>query len=145
MRLIPFAILCGCASRVSENDGLASTAREQPSSISPSVDQSPSANTPRPVNVPKSGIVRVIDDSDKSEKNIHTKQDLKVLFDCIRRSQRVGNTLTIRPKYSHWLALEESWGYDKTNGFLATHTRFVSDVYRIRKDDRQRFEKLLKR
>lgn len=96
------------------------------------------------VKLPKSERVEVRNAKMELVRTIDDPADLVILTDCIRDALKIGSTETVQHVYTHKVGLEQSWRYDTSSGDLTLLSKVVTPVYRIRRGDRQRFERLLK-
>jgi hypothetical protein len=94
---------------------------------------------------PKSGRIVVRDSDFDLVATIHATDDLGFVVASMRNANRIGDTSTISHRYSHKIDLDDRWLYDTKTGHLVLLTMPTTSVYRIRDEDRNRFDSLIQK
>lgn len=96
------------------------------------------------ITLPKSGKIEVRDSNFAAITSIQKSDDVGFIVASIRNAHKVGDAASLSHGFSHKLDLADRWLYDTETGDLVLLTKAVTSVYRVRDEDRARFESLLK-
>ena len=94
--------------------------------------------------IPRPREIEVRDSNFTVVSSIQESADVGFVVMSIENANRIGDTASVSHSYSHMLDLGDRWRYDTKTGDLVLLTKATTSVFRVRDEDRTRFENLLK-
>jgi hypothetical protein len=75
---------------------------------------------------------------------IKDKSEISEILDCLSRATKIGDTSSIKRKYTHKIDTTDRWFYDDASGDFTVLSKTVKPVFQVTEKDKFRIRNFLK-